>query len=151
MALSDEGLKNQLERLMNVLTHAGIKVTHQRLEIYSQVAKSNEHPDAVSIYRSVREKLPTVSLDTVYRTLWLLTDLGLITTLGTPRDRVRFDANQEPHHHFICSRCGLTRDIYCSEYDKLALPKEVLALGKVEKTQVEFRGLCTRCAEENLK
>ena len=87
-----------------------------------------------------------VSLDTVYRTLWLLVDLGLITTLGPPKDRVRFDANMRTHHHFVCTMCGATRDFYCNEFDRLNLPLEVEALGTVNATQVEAKGLCLDCA-----
>lgn len=148
MSMADAELESKLELLKSTLLRAGVKVTHQRLEIYRQVAQDPDHPDAEAIHRAVRRRLPTISLDTVYRTLWLLMDLGLITTLGPPRDRLRFDANRDDHHHFYCSRCGLARDVYCEEYDNLLLPDEVLALGRVEKTQVEFRGLCAHCAEE---
>ena len=59
--------------------------------------------------------MPTVSLDTVYRTLWKLRDLGLVKTLGPNRDAVRFDANLEGHHHYVCVRCGLVRDFDSEE------------------------------------
>ena len=90
--------------------------------------------------------MPTVSLDTVYRTLWWLKDLGLIKTLGPPRERARFDANLGRHHHFVCTRCGLTRDFYSEEFDKLKLPESVQTIGHVEMTQVEVKGLCHQCA-----
>ena len=79
--------------------------------------------------QAVRRGLPTVSLDTVYRTRWLLTDLGLITTLGLPRGRFRFDGNMKPHHHFICTRCGLTGDFYSEELDRLAIAEAVHEFG----------------------
>ena len=87
-----------------------------------------------------------MSLDTVYRTLWLLSDLGLITTLGQPRDRARFDANLRRHHHFVCRRCGLIRDFYSDALDELKLPEAVSEIGLVETTQVEVEGVCQQCA-----
>jgi len=63
-----------------------------------------------------------VSLDTVYRTLWMLNDLQLIATLGPRRESVRFDANLEPHHHYICVRCGLAKDFESGELNALASP-----------------------------
>jgi Fur family peroxide stress response transcriptional regulator len=89
-----------------------------------------------------------VSLDTVYRTLWLLIDLGVLTTLGPPRGRVRFDANMRSHHHFVCTHCGLVRDFYNPAFDALRLPAAVKALGRGERTLVEVRGLCVRCAKK---
>jgi hypothetical protein len=67
--------------------------------------------------------MPTISLDTVYKTLWLLNDLSLVGTLGAPREGTRFDANLSPHHHFVCVRCGLTLDFYSDELDELKLPQ----------------------------
>ena len=72
--------------------------------------------------------MPTVSLDTVYRTLWMLNDLGLITTLGPRRGSVRFDANLGTHHHYVCVRCGLTRDFESAELDELRIPRAVKEL-----------------------
>lgn len=91
--------------------------------------------------------MPTISLDTVYRTLWLFVDLGLLGTLGPPRDRVRFDSNMRPHHHFVCSRCGRTYDFYCESFDRLDLPSEVADLGTITTTQVEVKGLCHNCSK----
>ncbi len=74
-------------------------------------------------YRGVRARVPTVSLDTVYRTLWLLDGLGLITTLGPRRESVRFDPNLEHHHHYVCVQCGLAMDFESAELNVLAIPE----------------------------
>jgi Fur family peroxide stress response transcriptional regulator len=146
--MASETQQNQhlVEQFQDAMRRAGVKVTHQRLEIFREVAQAGDHPDAESIYTGVRERMPTVSLDTVYRTLWLLNDLGLITTLGSPHERVRFDANVEPHHHFVCTACGAARDFSSDQFDDLPVPDEVRALGRVTATHVEFRGLCADCA-----
>lgn len=82
-------LQQRMNHFKEQIRNAGVKLTHQRMEIFREVAMSEAHPDAEKIYKKVRERLPSVSLDTVYRTLWSLLDLGLITTLGPPR---RFDS-----------------------------------------------------------
>ena len=148
MQLEPSDIQQRMEHFREGLDRAGVKATHQRLEIFREVVRSGDHPDADTIYRGVRERMPTVSLDTVYRTLWLLLDLGLITTLGPPREKTRFDANQRPHHHFICTRCGLARDFYSEELDQLRIPETVTDMGRVEATQVEVRGICRDCAKE---
>jgi len=127
------------------LKRCGVKLTHQRMVIYQEIAKSREHPDAESICKAVRKKLPMVSLDTVYRTLWLLQDLGLIHALRS-RDRVRFDGNKSAHHHFVCRKCGQLLDFYSPEYDRLEIPESLSAIGIVENAQVEVRGICRSCA-----
>ncbi|MGB9619381.1 MAG: Fur family transcriptional regulator, partial [Armatimonadota bacterium] len=106
MPISEEELKRRVDHCHKVLKQAGVRTTHQRLVIFEEVARSSRHPDADAVYRAVRRRIPTISLDTVYRTLWLFKDLGLVATLGPSRERTRFDGNVRRHHHFICNRCG---------------------------------------------
>jgi Fur family peroxide stress response transcriptional regulator len=129
----------------------GVKLTPQRLEIFREVASSLEHPDAETVYRAVHARMPTVSLDTVYRTLWRLGDLGLISTLGARRESVRFDANPGKHHHYVCVRCGLTRDFEIAGLHAVRLPDTVSALGSVLSTHLEARGVCRTCARKKDK
>lgn len=139
-------IEQRMVRFQEVCRASRAKLTHQRMEIFREVAKTGDHPDAERVYRRVRRRMPTVSMDTVYRTLWWLKDLGLITTLGSPRERTRFDANLSHHHHFVCTQCGLTRDFQSEQLDHLELPKSLGSIGRAEKTQVEVKGLCLTCA-----
>jgi len=148
MKLFPAEIQERMTRFKAAIRRAGVKLTHQRLQIFAEVARTGGHPDAETVYRAVRKRLPTVSLDTVYRTLWLLLDLDVITTLGPPRERVRFDANMRAHHHFVCTHCGLARDFYSPAFDALEIPAAVKALGRVDRTLVEVRGRCARCAKK---
>lgn len=148
-----ENKKIEVEKRMalfeTICRKEGIKLTHQRMQIYREVACTEDHPDAEQVFQRVRERLPTVSLDTVYRTLWLLNDLGLVKPLGARRERTRFDANLSHHHHFICKKCGDTRDFYSTELDNFTLPDSVVdALGAEETTHFEVHGVCRNCVAE---
>jgi Fur family peroxide stress response transcriptional regulator len=99
------------------LRESGLRLTHQRLEVAREVARSDEHPDVQTIYRGVRERIPTISLDTVYRTVAALAELGLIIRVGATPGPVRYDANVARHHHFMCTRCSLIRDVYSASLD----------------------------------
>ena len=148
MGIEDIKLARRIEQFKAAAKNAGIRLTHQRVEIFREVASSLEHPDAETVFRAVNSRMPTVSLDTVYRTLWMLNDLGLITTLGRRRESVRFDANLERHHHYVCVRCGLARDFESVALNALRIPDAVKALGSVMSTQVEVRGICESCAKK---
>lgn len=141
-------VERRLDRFKRSARAAGIKLTHQRLEIFKAVASSLDHPSAESVHQVVRSTTPTVSLDTVYRTLWLLTDLGLLSTLGPRHDAMRFDANMDKHHHFICTRCGLVRDFTSAEFEALQIPEAASQFGQVLGTHVEVRGVCAQCLKE---
>lgn len=146
--ISTTKIEQRLEHFEAVLRGEGVKVTHQRLEIFREIAQAGDHPDAEQVFQRVRKRIPTVSLDTVYRTLWLLNDLGLIATLGASRERTRFDANLENHHHFVCIQCGLTRDFYSRELDELSLPGSLDDFAEVVTTHLEVRGICRECAKK---
>ena len=145
MSVSEEELQHRVEQFRALFKRSGIKLTHQRLEIFREIARTGEHPSAERIYQGVRKRLPTVSRDTVYRTLWRLVDTGLVSTLGVPSDSIRFDANPRRHHHFVCTRCGKAVDFYEAGYDRLEGSGEVSALGRVESSHVELRGICAEC------
>jgi len=149
MKTSEWEIDKRMEHFEQVCREAGVKLTHQRMEIFRELALRSDHPDAETVFHGVRERIPALSLDTVYRALWLLSDLGLITSLGPPRGRTRFDANLSRHHHFVCSKCGLTHDFHSDEFDDLRPPDSVKSLGQVETTHVEVRGICRACASTN--
>lgn len=149
MTLTSNEIQNRLDTFMRACRNAGAKITAQRLEVFREIASSEEHPHAELIYKSVRERLPTISLDTVYRALWWLNELGLVATLGPNRDRTRFDANLTRHHHFVCTKCGLTRDFHSEALDRLELPEDVVAIGAIEHTQVEVKGICHACSAKS--
>ena len=139
------------ERYREVLSQSGIKLTHQRCVIMDVIAQTNEHPDTETVYQAVQKQIPTISLYTVYRTLRLMSDLKLIDTLSPSGDRMRFDSNNLPHHHFICRECGVVLDFYDDGFDKLKVPDSVGGLGEVDSIRVEMRGLCKQCQHSDNK
>lgn len=147
MKIEEKEINRRMETFTQTCRESGAKLTHQRMEIFREVAQSGDHPDAEKVYQGVRERMPTLSQDTVYRTLWWLKDMGLIRTLGPPRERTRFDANLNHHHHFVCVRCGLTRDFYSDYLDGLKLPESVQSIGYAETMSVEVKGICRDCIE----
>jgi Fur family transcriptional regulator, peroxide stress response regulator len=140
--------QSSLKDLKAAAKEAGLKLTRQRLEIFAEISSRLDHPDAEAIYASLKPRMPSISLDTVYRTLWTLADLGLIGTLGPRQERQRFDGNLERHHHFVCLRCGKTVDFTSAEFDSLKMPSGLSAFGKVVSSQVEVRGYCSECSRE---
>ncbi|MFC1745483.1 Fur family transcriptional regulator [Candidatus Riflebacteria bacterium] len=151
MKIAKQKIENQVKYFEQVCRNSNVKLTFQRIEIFREVIRTDDHPDAETIYKRVQNRIITISLDTVYRTLWLLNDLGLITTLGSARVRTRFDGNLSQHHHFICNSCGLTRDFYSDEFNSLKPPQSVKTFGRVETTNVEVQGICLKCADKKTR
>ena len=145
MAVDKKILAERMKAIPELCLEAGVKVTHQRTEVYREVAATEEHPDVESIYKRVRKRIPQISLDTVYRTLRLFEEKGIIARVSYPGDRARFDGNTGQHHHFLCTKCGLVRDFCSDELNDLRLPASVRTLGEVSSAHVELRGLCRKC------
>ena len=124
---------------------AGIRMTPQRLEIYRELARTEKHPDAETVFKRVRRRMPTVSLDTVYRTLCLFEERGIVSRVDVLCNRARYDANADRHHHFVCRQCGLVRDFYSEAADRFAPPAEVRGWGDLDAVLVQVRGTCTSC------
>ncbi len=140
--------KQHLEQLKRLCNEAGIKLTHQRLEIFRELMSVKDHPSAEQIHKRLHEKLPTIAIDTVYRTLATFDELGLVKKLHVMNERTLFDTNVDIHHHFICTRCKTIKDIYWSEFDDTMLPKVVEGMGNVQSRHLEIHGVCNSCLDK---
>jgi Fur family peroxide stress response transcriptional regulator len=89
--------------------------------------------------------MPTISFDTVYRTLAFLEEHDLISRVHATGERLRFDGNQAVHHHFICTHCGRIFDFVSTEVDKMPLPAEARKLGIAASRQLQIYGICRDC------
>ena len=112
------------------------------------IAADETHPDVETVYEAVRQRVPTISLDTVYRTLATLTERGLITRVSFTAGPARYDANPARHHHFVCTRCGLVRDVEDEELDAIRPTEEVTQIGRPDTVTVQFRGVCRECQKK---
>ena len=145
MAKTSTSVRDHLARLAAVCRESGLRVTPQRMAVYREVVRSEEHPDVETVANRVRREMPTLSLDTVYRALSVLEEAGLVSRVETLSGPARYDANTEPHHHYVCTRCGLVRDFRSDELDDFSPPREVIPWGTVDSVRVQVRGTCTRC------
>ncbi len=143
--------QEQYENLKKICNNAGIKLTHQRLEIFKEATKTRDHPSAEIIYNRLRKKLPTIAIDTVYRTLATYDVLGVVKTLHLMGERAVFDANLDKHHHFVCTRCKKIEDVYWPDFDSTKLPGEFKSLGLIQSRHLELHGLCPHCIQETAK
>jgi Fur family peroxide stress response transcriptional regulator len=148
MPHADSPIETRLAEFAAVCQRSGFRATPQRLEVFRQVVLSGEHPDAEDVCARVRERMPTVALDTVYRTLKFLEEAGLIQRLSRLHGSARFDGNIRQHHHYVCTECGRVWDFYSPELDRMQGPREVAELGAVKSFHAELHGVCTACQAE---
>ena len=150
----------QMERMLEGVRAAGLKLTPQRLAIVRELATDESHPTAQELYDRLRPALPTMSFATVYNTLDALSAAGLCAALSLSPGSGRFDPNMRPHHHLVCDACGAVRDLPLAVRDLVVAgappsPDEASirraatrAAPGFEVRSVEriLRGLCAACA-----
>jgi Fur family peroxide stress response transcriptional regulator len=100
-----------METLLKSLKSHNLKVTPQRLAIFSYLYSTVEHPNADTIYKALYPSHPSMSLATVYKTLDALNENNLIQILNVGEDSYRYDANTKPHPHAICVKCHKVYDL----------------------------------------
>lgn len=120
--------------------------TKQRHLILDVMDRSGGHLDAEEIHRLVRQKVPSISLSTVYRTLRLLKRQGLAREYqfdGIRRSYERMPASQ--HHHLICEGCGRVFEFTCASTERMKTRLSREKGFKVTEVDVLFTGLCPDC------
>jgi Fur family peroxide stress response transcriptional regulator len=146
-----ESFQGKRAAFENACKEAGLRLTHQRLEIYSELAVAADHPTADTIYQRIRKKIPTISLDTVYRTLATFASHGLINKIETVESQARFEVKIMRHHHVICRKCNMITDFQWESLDDVNLPVEISRWGRVENKNVIVYGICSECMEAGMK
>ena len=134
------------EQLSGVLHERGQRVTPQRLVINRALTELNRHVTAEEVLASVADRLPNVSLPTVYSTLDLFEDLGLVRRLGVRQGAVLYDHRPEQHDHMVCDRCGKIEDLDAGVELDGALFRAKRGGFKANHAEVRISGLCADCA-----
>ncbi len=130
------------------LSELGYRLTPQRVMILSAIENSDDHVSAEEIYTQVIAKYPNVNISTVYRTLELLKQLGLVTETDFGEGRVKYHpANKGHHHHLVCKECGTIIDLDESVMVpvKDALLREYKFIADLE--HMAIFGRCVNCSK----
>ena len=141
-------VEDRLRDFEEVCRKEGLKITHQRLEIFKELLNSHDHPTVEKLYHRLQPKLPAISLDTVYRTLTTLEKHDLVVRVETEESQARFEGRMEEHHHAICKKCGKITDFNWQFPDEASLPDEILHWGQIVKKSLTLHGLCEQCMQE---
>jgi Fur family peroxide stress response transcriptional regulator len=143
-----QDMKAHMTRFESACREQGLKITHQRVEVFRAIYKAKDHPSVEEIYDVVHRRIPSISLDTVYRTVDTFEKLGLVSRFQAPDGRYRFDTNVDLHQHLVCASCGRIEDIHWEGLESLRVPS-VPGWSDLHLSSVEIRGLCETCRRKN--
>ncbi len=141
--------QDMLDQFKDICREGGLKLTHQRMEVYRELVLATDHPSAETVHQRVLERIPMIAVDTVYRTIATFERLGLVVRVHAFDDIGRFDADLSPHHHFVCTECKSIMDFHWEYFDSQELPDEATRWGRADDRRVLVRGVCRGCLARN--
>lgn len=133
------------ERAASALRAAGYRVTPQRLVVHQALAELRRHVGAEELLAAVGERLPNVSLPTVYASLEALEEAGLVRRVAAGRGRALYDSRPVDHHHLACRGCGRVEDLDAPVALEGALESARRSGFDVDGAEVVVHGLCATC------
>ena len=140
------------KRVESILRRRGFKITPQRRAVLSEILRSHEHLTPAAIYEKVSRVHPGIGLVTIYRTLEMLAELGLICEMhvgGNCRSYL-MRRPSEHHHHLICSDCGTVIDFTDCDLGELEQRLSRETRFKIDGHLLEFLGQCGKCRQETV-
>jgi len=138
----------KLNRYIETLRKRGLRITAQRIEILKLVTERRDHPSVEDVYNHVKTKFPTISPATVYKTLQILKEAGMIQELAFYDGKTRVDANMKPHINLICTRCGTITDLYHEKVDELLTHVAERTHFNIQGQRIDLYGICRDCQQQ---
>lgn len=135
--------------IKNALREHGYKVTPQRSAVIEAIAGTHEHMTPSELYLKARRTNPGIGLVTVYRTMELLADIGLICELHSGGNCRSYLLRRpaEHHHHLICSECGQVVDFTGCDLSDIERRLSRDTGFEMESHLLEFLGRCPACQQ----
>ncbi len=121
------------------------RMTRQRRLVLDELKKLHNHPSADYLFGVVRQKMPNISLGTVYRNLDVLVNTGLALRLDLAGGQCRYDGDISPHYHVRCLICGELGDLPESAVAGIDNPRVLDSNYAVMGWRMEFDGVCPIC------
>jgi Fur family transcriptional regulator, stress-responsive regulator len=122
-------------------------MTPQRRAVAEVLEGENVHLSAEAVHHAARERVPEISLATVYNTLHELASMGEVLEVSAAGGPMLYDPNVHvPHHHLLCTSCGDLRDVPPSAVEVARPASTDLEGYQLTGVEVTFRGVCPRCA-----
>ena len=134
-------------RIEEQLKSHNIRPSYQRVRIYEYVQTMKNHPTIDVVYSSLVPEIPTLSKTTIYNTLKLFVDAGIMQPVTIEDHEIRYDADTTPHIHFKCIECGGIIDVFIPGQNNW-LPSRIPSGYEVREQHLYARGLCPECREE---
>lgn len=138
-------MKNTIKQLKEYLINHNIKPSTIRLKVLEYLLNNRIHPTADDIYKNLLPQIPTLSKTSIYNTMELFANNGVVKILSFDGKEAHYDVNTELHGHFKCRRCGIIYD-FNVPFD-IPIPNELKEFD-VKEVDINFYGICHKCNKQ---
>jgi len=134
------------------LRRRGYKLTEPRLAIIEYMIGVKGHPGVQEIYEGVKAEMPGIGIATVYRTIDLFCELGILRALTLRNDYLRYELNRpdDHHHHLVCKRCGCIIEFGNCNFRLIAGGIEEATQFIIKEHNIKAYGFCPQCISEEI-
>ena len=136
------------EEIADTIRRSGFRATPQRVAIYEALWNAGSHPSVADIHEHATKADPSISLATVYKTLQLFVDIGLVREMGAKEGSTRYDPDTDFHINLVCVRCGKVEDFDCISIEQIAPNIDRDTGFRVQSYNFEVKGLCSDCRKQ---
>lgn len=136
---------SQSESYTESVSQSGFRLTKQRREVYDALMETRDHPTATEVFLRAKNRMPSISLATVYNSLEALVACGLVKQVNHDRASTRYCPNTQEHGHFFCEKCHEAQDVVLlpgSDAAQFVLPEGCV----VTHQEISLKGVCQKCA-----
>lgn len=140
-----------LSEFRDLCRRHGLAATHQRQVIYQTVMSLPGHPSAEVVYERVRQRIPAISLATIYKNIRTFLESGIFQEVSLHHGSLRVEPNLRPHHHLVCTRCKSIIDLDQDELEPVRLKHKLPRGFQLQRIAVDVLGICQDCSAREHK
>ena len=137
--------KQLYAQIESVLKKDSLSLTNQRRVIINEILRFDAHFDIESLAGEIKNSNPSIGHSSVYRTVKLLAEKGLIKKRMLGEPHARYEIVERDHGHFICASCGKIVELACPTLERFLATASKVHDFKIHRHSITLFGMCGKC------
>lgn len=125
-----------------------IRLTPQRLELINILSQGNKHWTVEELYHILNERMPSVSITTIYNNINLFCELEIVKEIQFGESLSKYEWKKQDHYHIVCKSCGEMVDVWYPTLKEVEAVAESISKFQVRSHNLQFYGVCSQCVEQ---
>ncbi|GKU81791.1 Fur family transcriptional regulator [Niallia sp. NCCP-28] len=136
-----------VDMAMKALKEKKIRLTPQRLELINILSQENKHWTVEELYHILNERMPSVSITTIYNNINLFCELEMVKEIQFGESLSKYEWKKRDHYHIVCKACGDIVDVWYPTLKEVETVAESISKFQISSHNLQFYGVCSQCSE----